>query len=67
MSWDQAQSLLGTSLLMLIPYTSLPAGNELVPKLTKNLASENAIGAIINQRHTYRHVSGLNVAHEIAI
>ncbi len=33
----------------------------------KNLASENAIGAIINQRHTYRHVSGLNVAREIAL
>jgi hypothetical protein len=34
-SWERARS----QFLMLFPYTSFPAGNELILKLTKNTAS----------------------------
>ncbi len=40
MSWERAHSLLGPSSLMIVPYNSCLAGNELISRLTKNPASD---------------------------
>ncbi len=53
MLWGRIFSQAGNELSMLFPYTSFPAGNELILKLTKNTASGIPFMLIIlNQRLT---------------
>ncbi len=51
-SWHRARSLLGMSFLMIVPYTSCLARNELFPGLAKNTVSDDVIDFSLGNART---------------